>query len=88
MRMAMRALVYLALPSVAFAWLLTVDLPTVDWGVLDVGFFIRDPSNGVLPALLSAALVAGIVIAIVAVASVFGAPARPRRRGVDDQMMR
>jgi hypothetical protein len=79
MRLSMRVLIYLALPSVAFAWLLQVDSPAWSALPLDGGFFYRSPDTpaNLVEALEYAALGAGIVAVIVAIVKLFGVGSHP-----------
>jgi hypothetical protein len=83
MRHVMRALVYLALPFVAFAWLLQVDFPKTPSGLGDFGFYDAPSAlDRLLEALAYVVLGAGIVVAVVAIVKFLriGAPPPPPRR--------
>jgi hypothetical protein len=74
----MRALVYLALPSVAFAWLLQVDFPTTSRRLGDFGLYLAPSAlDRLLEALAYVVLGAGIVIAVVAIVKFLGIGATP-----------
>ena len=88
MRLAVRALVYLAIPAVGFAWLLELDFSTPIWGSLDSSTF--GPNFGptsldyLIEALVYTALGAGIAAVVVAVAKLLRVGAlSPPRHGIE-----
>ena len=74
MRRALRWLTYLALASVAFGWLLRVELPTWTWS-FDAGFSVP-PSAGSL--LLEALAYVSLGVGVVAVITVLAMVMRTR----------
>jgi hypothetical protein len=67
----MRALIYLALPSVGFAWLLQVDLPRVPYAI-DAGFIVDAGPDYLGRALVMLGLAAVAVAVAFAIALLFG----------------
>jgi hypothetical protein len=72
MRLAMRWLVYLSLPSVAFAWLVEIDFPTWPARLLDSGFPPLSPLDQFVEAVAYAGLGAATVAVIVGLVKLLG----------------
>jgi hypothetical protein len=78
-RLAFRALIYLALPSVAFAWLLEVDVPAPVWR--SDGWFHEwalDAIGHLTEAAGYVALGAGVVAVLVALGLLFSTDVGPQ----------
>lgn len=80
MRLAMRLLVYLSVPSVAFAWLVEIDFPSWPSRLLDSGF----PPPSALDHFVEAVAYVGLSVVTVAVlaglAELWGFGSRSRAR--------
>jgi hypothetical protein len=72
MRFAMRALVFLALPAVAFSWLLQVQFPDLRVR-FEFGVIAADPRDYLLDALIGALPYVAVLAILAAIMLIFGA---------------